>query len=62
MAGDIITMQEVFRYRQTGLAADGAVIGHFEATGIRPRFVEELGAHGIFLSNDLFRPEARFES
>jgi len=62
MEGEVITMQEVFRYRQTGMGANGEVLGHFEATGIRPRFVDELGAHGITLSNDLFRPDARFET
>jgi pilus assembly protein CpaF len=62
MEGDIITMQEVFRYRQTGVSAGGEVAGHFEATGIRPRFVEELGAHGIVLPNELFRPDARIEA
>jgi pilus assembly protein CpaF len=62
MEGEVITMQEVFRYRQTGMGTNGEVLGHFEATGIRPRFVEELGAHGITLPNDLFRPDARFET
>jgi len=62
MEGEVITMQEVFRYRQTGMGANGEVLGHFEATGIRPRFVDELGAHGISLPKDLFRPDARFET
>ena len=62
MEGEVITMQEVFRYRQTGMGPKGEVLGHFEATGIRPRFVDELGAHGITLPNDLFRPDARFDA
>ena len=62
MEGEVITMQEVFRYRQTGMGANGEVLGHFEATGIRPRFVDELGAQGISLPNDLFRPDARFDT
>jgi pilus assembly protein CpaF len=61
MEGDIITMQEVFRYRQTGVTADGQVQGRFEATGIRPRFMDQLQAHGIDLNPDLFRPEAKIE-
>ena len=61
MEGDIITMQEVFRYRQTGVGSDGQVQGRFEPTGIRPRFVDQLTAHGITLSTDLFRPDAKFE-
>ena len=62
MEGDIITMQEIFRFRQTGVSADGVVQGKFEATGIRPRFLEQVMAHGLTLSADLFRPDARFDS
>ena len=62
MEGEVITMQEIFRYRQTGVGADGVVQGRFEATGIRPRFLEQVMAHGITLSADLFRPDARFDS
>ena len=61
MEGDVITMQEIFRFRQTGRSADGAVLGRFEATGIRPRFLEDAISHGISLSTELFRPDVRFE-
>jgi pilus assembly protein CpaF len=62
MEGDVITMQEIFRFRQTGVSADGITQGRFEATGIRPRFLEEVMAHGITLSADLFRPDAKFDA
>jgi pilus assembly protein CpaF len=62
MEGEVITMQEIFRFRQTGVSNDGIVQGRFEATGIRPRFLEQVMAHGITLSADLFRPDARFEA
>jgi pilus assembly protein CpaF len=62
MEGEVITMQEIFRFRQTGISADGIVQGRFEATGIRPRFLEQVMAHGIELSADLFRPDTRFEA
>ena len=61
MEGEVITMQEIFRFRQTGVDADGVVQGRFEATGIRPRFLEQVMAHGVSLSADLFRPDAKFE-
>jgi pilus assembly protein CpaF len=61
MEGEVITMQEIFRFRQTGVSADGIVQGKFEATGIRPRFLDQVMAHGITLSADLFRPDAKFE-
>lgn len=61
MEGDVITMQEIFRFRQTGIASDGTVQGRFEATGIRPRFLEQTMAHGVTLSPELFRPDRNFE-
>lgn len=62
MEGDVITMQEIFRFRQTGVSADHVVQGKFEATGIRPRFLEHAMSHGINLSPDLFRPDAKFDA
>jgi pilus assembly protein CpaF len=62
MEGDVVTMQEIFRFRQSGVGSDGIVQGRFEATGIRPRFLEQVIAHGLSLSADLFRPDAKFEA
>jgi pilus assembly protein CpaF len=61
MEGDIITMQDIFTYEQTGVAADGTVQGHFRATGIRPRFVDRLRVHGIDVSDELFDPTRLYE-
>jgi pilus assembly protein CpaF len=61
MEGDVVTMQEIFRFRQTGISPDGQVLGKFEATGIRPKFIEQVMAHGVTLSADLFRPDAKLE-
>jgi pilus assembly protein CpaF len=61
MEGDVVTMQEIFRFRQTGIGGDGQVLGKFEATGIRPKFIEQVMAHGVTLSADLFRPDAKLE-
>ena len=62
MEGDVITMQEIFRFRQTGVSAEGIVQGRFEASGIRPRFLEQVISHGVTLSSDLFRPDRNFEA
>jgi pilus assembly protein CpaF len=62
MEGEVVTMQEIFRFRQTGMSGDGIVQGKFEATGIRPRFLDQVMAHGVSLSADLFRPDAKFEA
>jgi pilus assembly protein CpaF len=56
MEGEIITMQEIFAFRQTGVAPDGTVQGHFSATGVRPKFVDRLRAHGVLVPDSLFDP------
>ena len=59
MEGDIVTMQEIFNFKQTGVSATGAVEGHFTATGVRPRCWERLTSHGINLPISLFTPVRR---
>jgi len=61
MEGDVITMQEIFTYRQTGVESDGTVKGFFQATGVRPRFVERLKAYGVAVPESLFDPSRRME-
>jgi pilus assembly protein CpaF len=61
MEGDVITMQDIFTYRQTGVSADGSVVGRFQATGIRPRFLDQVLSHGRSLSPELFRPDAALD-
>ncbi len=56
MEGDVITMQEIFAYKQTGVADDGTVIGHTSATGVRPRFAERLRVFGVNLPAHIFEP------
>ncbi len=57
MEGDTITMQEIYRFKITGRDADNKVLGHFEATGIRPKFLADAETSGVHLSPELFRPE-----
>jgi pilus assembly protein CpaF len=59
MEGEVVTVQEIFRYRMSGRNEDGSVKGHFEATGIRPKFMEHLASHGQQLPADIFRPDRR---
>lgn len=61
MEGETITMQEIFRFKMTGREDDGTVKGHFEATGIRPKFLQDAEAHGISLPTDLFRPDLKID-
>ena len=54
--GDVVSMQEIFRFEQTGLSPEGRVLGAFVATGIRPKFAQRLITRGIALSDKLFEP------
>jgi pilus assembly protein CpaF len=54
MEGDIITMQEIFRFDKLGLGPEGKVVGRFVATGVRPKVCERLRAAGITLTADMF--------
>jgi pilus assembly protein CpaF len=56
MEGEIITMQEIFAFKQTGLGDDGRVLGHHTATGIRPRFIERLRNFGVNIGATVFDP------
>ncbi|TNE35046.1 MAG: CpaF family protein, partial [Alphaproteobacteria bacterium] len=59
MEGETITMQEIFRFKKEGVDENGLVIGHFEATGIRPKFLLDAEAYGVKLPAELFRPEMK---
>ena len=56
MEGDIIQMQEIYKFVRTGTLDDGTVQGHFQATGIRPRFLTDLAAKGIKIPSSYFDP------
>lgn len=54
MEGDVIIMQDVFTYEQTGLDGRGKVIGGFQFSGVRPKFVETLQKRGYTIPTTLF--------
>ncbi|MFK3739465.1 CpaF family protein [Massilia sp. TN1-12] len=60
MEGEIISMQEIFRFEQTGVDGEGRVLGHFGATGVRPRFAERLRMFGAPVPEDTFDPDRIF--
>lgn len=59
--GDIITMQEIFTFTQTGIGSDGLVQGHFQATGIRPKFIDRLRSFGVILPDNTFDPAKHYQ-
>ena len=54
MEGDVITMQEIFRFDKVGISEQGKTIGRFVATGVRPKCCDRLLACGIRLPADMF--------
>jgi pilus assembly protein CpaF len=56
MEGDVITMQDIFVFRQRGRSETGQVLGEFVPTGIRPKCMERLLHAGVELPSDLFNP------
>ena len=58
MEGDVIVMQDIFRFVHTGIK-DGRVQGYFTGTGIRPKFMDKIEAYGIYLSPAMFAPKTR---
>jgi pilus assembly protein CpaF len=60
MEGDVITMQEIFAYHQTGVDADGKIAGHFKASGVRPKFSDRLRSFGVHLPDRMFDPACRY--
>ena len=56
LESDTIQMQEIFKYVRSGTAPDGSVQGHFQATGVRPRFLGDLAAMGIKIPGSYFDP------
>jgi pilus assembly protein CpaF len=55
MEQDIIIMQDIFRYKQMGIDQNGRAFGQFEATGVRPSFMQRLEASGMKLPTNLFQ-------
>jgi hypothetical protein len=58
MEGMVITMQEIFRFEQTGVE-NGKVVGSHVSTGIRPRFVDKLKENNLSISLDYFNKEKK---
>lgn len=54
MQGDVISLQDIFIYKQEGLDKKRKIIGRFVPTGFIPKFVEEMEAKGLKISRNLF--------
>lgn len=56
MEGDVISMQELFKYQRVGLTPDNKIVGHFTATGVRSNFSERFRMWGYDLPTGIYEP------
>ena len=56
MEGDVISMQEIFRYERLGVAPDGKIIGRFNATGVRSAYSDRFKQWGYDLPASIYEP------
>ena len=54
MEGEVVTTQEIYRFRRRGISPEGKIVGQFEATGVRPAFTERLRVAGVELPARMF--------
>ena len=59
MEGDTIVLQDLFRFVQDYIDGNGKVVGHFEATGMQPSFMEKFRIHGVKLPISIFQRNDR---
>ncbi|NJN15345.1 MAG: CpaF family protein [Oscillochloris sp.] len=54
MEGDVIVLQDIFVFEQTGIDEKGKIVGSLRPTGVRPRFIEKFESMNIFLPSHIF--------
>jgi pilus assembly protein CpaF len=54
MEGDIVVLQDIFVFEQTGIDERGKIVGTLRPTGVRPRFVDRFETMNIYLPPNVF--------
>jgi pilus assembly protein CpaF len=62
MEQDTVVLQDVYKYVQEGMDANGKAFGHFEASGIRPTFMNKLESAGVRLPASAFRQRVMMQA
>jgi pilus assembly protein CpaF len=60
MEGDVVVLQDIFVFEQTGIDERGKIIGQLRPTGVRPKFIEKFESLNIFLPPNIFGSGDRF--
>ena len=56
MEGDMVVMQDIFKFEQDGVNTEGQAHGRIVSTGVRPLFLDRLATQGASVDPDLFQP------
>lgn len=59
MQGETVTLQEIFRFKETGFDKNRKIIGTFQAMGLIPTFIEKLEQKGVIIPRDIFSNEVK---
>jgi pilus assembly protein CpaF len=59
MEGDVIVLQDIFTFQQTGVE-NGKIVGRMKPTGIRPKFIHRFEVHNIYLPPNIFGAGIQF--
>lgn len=62
MQGETVTLQEIFRFKETGFDKNRKILGSFQATGMIPSFLEELDQKGVVIPRDMFSNDPKSTS
>ncbi len=61
MEGDVISLQDIFVFDRHGIDLQGKILGHYVATGVRPRFADRCEIYGVPIPTEVFVPPPRPE-
>jgi pilus assembly protein CpaF len=59
LQGDVITLAEIFRFKETGYDKNRRIQGVFQSTGVVPSFIQKLSDRGVVIPREIFSNEAR---
>ena len=62
MQGDVVTLQEIFRFKESGFDKNRKIIGQFQAMGRIPTFIERFEQRGLHIPRDLFTTQQSIDS
>lgn len=59
MQGDVVTLAEIFRFKETGYDKNRRILGSFQATGTIPSFIQKLADKGVVIPREIFSNDSQ---